>query len=135
MSTQIISFRPSGEHEWSQHAACAELGAPGMFPHDTDTEGIKWAKQTCLTCPVMVECLTEALDRGERFGVWGGLTTDERDTLRRRSGRRTRSLGVPPVPASVLAEIVAETASQGCAYDPAALAPELDAAAGLDVAS
>ena len=41
------------------------------------------AKAICAGCPVRDACLTYALDAGEAFGVWGGLTEDERRALRR----------------------------------------------------
>lgn len=36
------------------------------------------AKAICATCPVRAECLAVAVAAGERHGVWGGLTSDER---------------------------------------------------------
>ena len=36
------------------------------------------AKQVCAGCEVRAECLQQALDSGERYGVWGGLTDVER---------------------------------------------------------
>ena len=41
------------------------------------------AKAVCATCPVSAECLEQAVATGERHGVWGGLTFDERLTFRR----------------------------------------------------
>jgi WhiB family redox-sensing transcriptional regulator len=87
---QIIDFRPSGEQAWAQQAACAEDGVGPMFPHEQDQQGIEYAKSICGRCPVRQDCLSEALDRGERFGVWGGLTSDERQTVRRREQRKTQ---------------------------------------------
>jgi WhiB family redox-sensing transcriptional regulator len=37
----------------------------------------------CESCPVRAECLDHAVSAGERYGVWGGLTSDERSTWRR----------------------------------------------------
>jgi WhiB family redox-sensing transcriptional regulator len=45
---------------------------------------IRMAKALCDTCPVKSECLTYALAAGEGYGIWGGLTTNERDRLRRK---------------------------------------------------
>lgn len=42
------------------------------------------AKQTCRTCPIKTECLAEALDNREEFGVRGGMTERERRALLRR---------------------------------------------------
>lgn len=40
------------------------------------------AKEICNECPVMVECLNYALHH-ESYGIWGGLTERERQTMRR----------------------------------------------------
>lgn len=36
------------------------------------------AKALCAVCPVQQECLDFALDTGQRFGIWGGLTARQR---------------------------------------------------------
>lgn len=46
------------------------------------------AKRTCATCPARGNCLTLALDFDEPWGVWGGLTRNER--LRYIEGRPIR---------------------------------------------
>lgn len=86
---------------WTTGAACAEDGVGPMFPHPQDAEGIQYAKSICATCPIKATCLETALENNERFGVWGGLTEDERYALRRkrsaqvaRAARKTPS--VPP---------------------------------------
>jgi WhiB family redox-sensing transcriptional regulator len=40
------------------------------------------AKETCARCPVIDQCLAEALRRGEQYGVWGGLNAKERRALK-----------------------------------------------------
>lgn len=45
------------------------------------------AKTVCLGCPLRDDCLADAIARGERFGVWGGLTTKERSKLKANDGR------------------------------------------------
>ena len=35
-------------------------------------EQVEFAKTLCGTCPLRVECLAGALERGEPWGVWGG---------------------------------------------------------------
>lgn len=41
------------------------------------------AKRICVTCPVRDACLEGALARSEPYGIWGGMTTRERRSLRR----------------------------------------------------
>src|SRR5438067_53104 len=41
------------------------------------------AKMVCQDCVVRLECLQEALEADERFGIWGGLTERERRAARR----------------------------------------------------
>jgi len=39
------------------------------------------ATAICRHCPVVVECLAEALDNRVEFGVWGGMTERQRRAL------------------------------------------------------
>lgn len=39
------------------------------------------AKIVCSVCPVRKECATGALERGEPFGIWGGLDRKDRKAL------------------------------------------------------
>jgi WhiB family redox-sensing transcriptional regulator len=41
------------------------------------------AKAVCAGCPVRDACLAYALDSGQDYGIWGGLTEDERRALLR----------------------------------------------------
>ena len=45
------------------------------------------AKSVCHRCPVTETCLAWALETGQRYGVWGGLSEDERYELQRRGAR------------------------------------------------
>jgi WhiB family redox-sensing transcriptional regulator len=47
------------------------------------------AKALCTRCPIRSQCLAEALDRGEPWGVWGGEIL-ERGTIVRRKRARGR---------------------------------------------
>ena len=42
------------------------------------------AKAVCAGCPVRDACLAYALDTGEAYGIWGGLSEDERRAILRR---------------------------------------------------
>jgi WhiB family redox-sensing transcriptional regulator len=48
---------------------------------------IEEAKVVCRRCDVRDECLQWALESGQDHGVWGGLSEDERRTLKRRNAR------------------------------------------------
>lgn len=41
------------------------------------------AKRVCAECAVVPECLSYSIVNAVRFGVWGGLTGEERRLLRR----------------------------------------------------
>ena len=42
------------------------------------------ALAVCATCPVRAQCLEQALRDGERDGIWGGATPEERRRIARR---------------------------------------------------
>ncbi|MFD9629919.1 WhiB family transcriptional regulator [Streptomyces violascens] len=66
-------------------AACREIDPELFFASEQYAVGL--AKQICGGCPVRGLCLTRALDNREQFGIFGGLTADERRNLRRREVR------------------------------------------------
>lgn len=71
----------SREDHWNESAACRGGDPEELFD---DGPGQKRAKAVCMECPVLIECLTEALDNRIEFGVWGGMTERERRALLRR---------------------------------------------------
>jgi WhiB family redox-sensing transcriptional regulator len=75
---------PKTEH-WTGSAACRGTDPEAFFePANRSKEdpAVKAVKRICEACPVRAECLTEALDRGEEFGIWGGMTERELRALR-----------------------------------------------------
>lgn len=83
---------------WMERAACGEYGAPSMFPHEGDYQGIAEALAVCRKCPVQAECLKGALERGEQWGMWGGLMPDDRKALRRKQQRNGKLVTDVPMP-------------------------------------
>lgn len=72
--------------DWQRHAACRGMGDELFFYSDNERgsarhEREQRAKAVCHRCPVMVQCRVYALRVGEPYGVWGGLTENERDEL------------------------------------------------------
>mgnify|MGYP000856789006 CR=1 FL=1 len=55
---------------------------------------IEEAKAVCRTCKVIDACLKCALDTNQDYGVWGGLSEDERRALKRRNARTKARSGV-----------------------------------------
>jgi len=78
------SERPRGQapevtYAWQSDASCRGVDAELFFP--ATEEESEPAKAICETCPVRLACLAFALERNEKFGVWGGLTEKERARL------------------------------------------------------
>jgi hypothetical protein len=100
--------------DWRDRGACRETGTTGKPLHDPElffpvgTSGpallqTAAAKTVCARCPSMEQCLTWALDSNIEFGVWGGLTEDERRSLKRRRarGRTDEPAETPTKPTTV----------------------------------
>lgn len=71
--------------DWSR-ALCTQTDPDAFFPEGRGVEmalAVVRAKQVCNRCPIRLACLDGALERGERFGVWGGLDEVERRKLKR----------------------------------------------------
>jgi WhiB family redox-sensing transcriptional regulator len=72
---------------WTENAACKGKGH--LFFEDDHLTIVRKAKAVCATCPVVDQCLVYAMDHNE-FGVWGGMTANERKNIRRREKRREK---------------------------------------------
>ncbi|MBZ6258819.1 WhiB family transcriptional regulator [Streptomyces olivaceus] len=74
--------------EWTLHAACA---GHNQAPFFSDGALQTVALAICRPCPVRAECLYDALTHetpSTRHGIWGGLTSRDRQALRRPSHPR-----------------------------------------------
>jgi len=71
--------------DWRDDALCLGEDIRLFFPERSQTQAAT-AKSMCARCVVRPECLDEAIDNGERFGIWGGMDQEER----RREARRRR---------------------------------------------
>lgn len=69
--------------DWRDLALCAEVDADLFFADKGESHLVTAAKRVCAACEVRAECLQFALDHGERFGVWGGLSERDRRVLAR----------------------------------------------------
>jgi WhiB family redox-sensing transcriptional regulator len=67
-----------------QTAVCAQTDPEVFFPEKGGST--KQAKKVCeQSCDIKDECLSYALENGERFGVWGGLSERERRKLSKKA--------------------------------------------------
>jgi WhiB family redox-sensing transcriptional regulator len=99
------------EWEWQYQGACRDLD-PEMFFHPDGERGPRRrnrenaAKAVCASCPVIAACRAHALAVQEPYGIWGGLSEDDRTAILERQG-------VTPltIPASIVAETTVSHAS------------------------
>jgi WhiB family redox-sensing transcriptional regulator len=67
--------------DWATQAQCSGENPDALFVRGKAQHD---AKAICKTCPVLLQCLAEALDNRTEFGVWGGMTERERRALLRK---------------------------------------------------
>lgn len=64
-------------------AVCGQVDPDLFFPETGSAT--KVPKDICAVCPVRQQCLAWALKHDIRHGVWGGLSDQERQRLRRKA--------------------------------------------------
>ena len=80
------------EWEWQFQGACRSVD-PEVFFHPDGERGPRRrqremrAKAICATCPVIQQCREHALKVQEPFGIWGGLSEDDRLAIYTKQGR------------------------------------------------
>ena len=81
--------------EWQNQGKCREAD-PTLFFHPEGERGsarrkrAEAAKAICATCPVIDACREHSLKVREPYGVWGGLSEEERAATR---AQRVRKAG------------------------------------------
>lgn len=83
---------PRGD-DWRDFAACRGADPEIFFPISLtgpSADAARRAKEVCAGCPVRSACLSFAVRTGQAYGIWGGLTPEERRTLR--AAARTREV-------------------------------------------
>jgi WhiB family transcriptional regulator, redox-sensing transcriptional regulator len=66
---------------WMREARCRWHDPEVFFAQHPADE--RTAVEVCRGCPVRLKCLSYALAHGLEFGVWGGLTEQQRRRLLR----------------------------------------------------
>ena len=80
--------------DWRSQAACLTVDPELFFPVGNTGPAIAQiaeAKMVCARCEVVDTCLKWALENGQDAGVGGGMSEDERRSLKRRAARARRS--------------------------------------------
>lgn len=79
-----------GVFAWQKQAKCRGLNPDLFYPE----RGVstREPKEVCRSCPAREECLEYALENGEKFGIWGGMSERERRRLRRQRNIERRQL-------------------------------------------
>lgn len=70
-----------GSEDWAFAGLCRNADPDALFVQGKEQ---RTAKNVCRGCPVIAQCLADALDNRTEFGVWGGMTERERRALLRR---------------------------------------------------
>jgi len=69
---------------WEDDADCKNYPLEtfyGTLEQPLTAKEARFAKRICGACPVLRDCLINALRKGEEHGVWAGLTAIERRRL------------------------------------------------------
>ncbi|BAH50945.1 WhiB family transcriptional regulator [Rhodococcus opacus] len=69
--------------DWQTRALCRTTRSDLFFGPDSESRATRirrerQAQELCQGCPVRHECQRHALEVGEPYGVWGGLTESDR---------------------------------------------------------
>lgn len=75
-----------GDWDWQMRAACRGIDTANFYHPENERGASRLrremnAKAICATCPVIQSCLRWALEAREPYGVWGGLSVEEREAL------------------------------------------------------
>ncbi len=85
-ATQRLPKPVASEWDWQLQGSCQGLNS-GVFFHPDGERGAARARRAdrakaiCQRCPVLEQCRRHALAVREPYGVWGGLTEEERRAL------------------------------------------------------
>ena len=86
---QVKQATPPGaqDHHWDWQLRSACKGKDDLFFHpDGERDPSRSrrddaAKAVCAGCPVIMACRAHAFDNNEAYGVWGGMSEDEREEV------------------------------------------------------
>ena len=99
----LISSGPARQTEldWQLRSACQSVDPELFFPVSSaggSLEQVAEAKAVCASCVVQRQCLAFAMQTRQMYGIWGGLTEEERARKTRRRGPGRQAI-IPPATA------------------------------------
>lgn len=81
MLSKLVQALATGDLSWQDFANCRGADADLFFPERGAST--RRAKAICAECDVRAECLDFAVETGEKFGIWGGMSERERRRVRK----------------------------------------------------
>ncbi len=79
-TSDLAEEKPRLEN-WQDYSNCLGIDPDLFFPERGAST--KEAKEACKACVVREECIEYALETGQKFGIWGGMSERERRRMRR----------------------------------------------------
>jgi hypothetical protein len=70
----VTSITPPPTSSRALRLPCQQGNPDDWFAEDSAAIGR--AKAGCARCPIAAQCLAGAIERGERYGVWGGANAE-----------------------------------------------------------
>ncbi|MDQ1248780.1 MAG: WhiB family transcriptional regulator, redox-sensing transcriptional regulator [Actinomycetota bacterium] len=83
--------RRRSDVNWHELGACRDADPEMFFPESRASRVEELlAVRVCMGCPVMGACQEWALSAEERYGIWGGLTEKDRESILNRRAAAAR---------------------------------------------
>jgi hypothetical protein len=80
------------EFAWQKAALCKDMETEFFYEkYETDPFVAEAVDQTCLSCPVMNQCLSRGVDNQE-WGVWGGVYLTAGKTDKNRNAHKSEEV-------------------------------------------
>ncbi|WP_405433832.1 WhiB family transcriptional regulator [Micromonospora sp. NBC_00617] len=70
--------------DWWERAACRGIDVDVFYPLPNDRVAEARALLVCAQCPIRARCRRYAISNRETYGIWGGMTEQQRAALLRR---------------------------------------------------
>ena len=88
VTRQLFGDLPAATPDWQEDAACRGADIDIFFSLDEDDQ--RQALELCQACPVREQCLRDAIEHREMYGIWGGMQESDRRSIIRERRRQER---------------------------------------------